>query len=48
MACEYCHTKERGVCVQKDDMQKLYQEILSADMLVFASPIYYFNLSAQL
>ena len=48
MACEYCHTKERGICVQKDDMQKLYQEILSADMLVFASPIYYFNLSAQL
>ena len=48
MACEYCHTKERGVCVQKDDMQKLYQEILSADMLVFASPIYYFTLSAQL
>lgn len=48
MACEYCHTKEKGVCVQKDDMQKLYQEILSADMLVFASPIYYFTLSAQL
>lgn len=48
MACEYCRTKEKGVCVQKDDMQKLYQEILSADMLVFASPIYYFTLSAQL
>lgn len=48
MACEYCHTKEKGVCVQKDDMQKVYQEILSADMLVFASPIYYFTLSAQL
>lgn len=48
MGCEYCHTKEKGVCVQKDDMQKLYQKILSADMLVFASPIYYFTLSAQL
>lgn len=48
MGCEYCHTKEKGVCVQKDDMQKLYKEILSADMLVFASPIYYFTLSAQL
>ena len=48
LACEYCRTKEKAVCVQKDDMQKLYQKILEADMLVFASPIYYFTLSAQL
>ena len=48
LACEYCRTKEKAVCVQKDDMQKLYQQILEADMLVFASPIYYFTLSAQL
>ena len=48
MACEYCRKKEKGVCVQKDDMQEIYPEILSADMVVFASPIYYFTLSAQL
>ena len=48
MACEYCREKEKGVCVQKDDMQKIYPEILSSDMIVFASPIYYFTLSAQL
>lgn len=48
MACEYCHTKGNGACVQKDDMQELYPEFLSADMVVFASPIYYFTLSAQL
>ncbi len=48
MACEYCHEKEPGVCAQKDDMQELYPEFLSADMIVFASPIYYFTLSAQL
>lgn len=48
IACEYCHTKEKGVCVQKDDMQELYPLILSSDMIVFASPIYYFTLSAQL
>ena len=29
-------------------MQEIYPEILSADMVVFASPIYYFTLSAQL
>ena len=48
MACEYCRNREKGVCVQKDDMQAIYPEILSADMVVFASPIYYFTLSAQL
>ena len=29
-------------------MQEIYPELLSADMVVFASPIYYFTLSAQL
>ena len=48
LGCEYCREKEKGVCVQKDDMQAIYPEILSADMIVFASPIYYFTLSAQL
>ena len=48
MACEFCRNKEKGVCAQKDDMQDIYPEILSSDMIVFASPIYYFTLSAQL
>ena len=47
LACEYCRTHE-GACIQKDDMQEIYPAILSADMVVFASPIYYFTLSAQL
>lgn len=24
LACEYCHTKGNGACVQKDDMQEVY------------------------
>lgn len=48
MACEYCRKKKKGICVQKDDMQDIYPQILSSDMVVFASPIYYFTLSAQL
>ncbi|MCR4951887.1 MAG: flavodoxin family protein [Solobacterium sp.] len=47
LGCDYCREHE-GTCVQKDDMQEIYPEILSADMVVFASPIYYFTLSAQL
>ena len=48
LGCEYCHTKGQGVCVQKDDMQELYELIKEAEMLVIASPIYYFGFSAQL
>ena len=48
IACEYCHTKGAGTCVQKDDMQNLYPVIAEADMIVFASPVYYFGFSGQL
>lgn len=46
--CEYCHGKGEGACVQKDDMDKVMPAYLSADMVVFASPIYYFAATAQL
>ena len=46
--CEYCHAKGNGSCIQKDDMQELYPLLADAEMLVLASPIYYFGLSAQL
>ena len=48
LACEYCHGKGEGKCVQKDDMQELYPLIAEAEVLVLASPIYYFTLDAQI
>ena len=36
LACEYCHTKGNGQCVQKDDMQFVYHELQEAEMLVIA------------
>ena len=48
MACEYCHGKGNGACVQKDDMQELYPFLAEAEVLVLASPIYYFTMSAQI
>ena len=48
IACEYCHTKGHGTCVQKDDMQEVYTLLKEADMLVIASPIYYHGISGQL
>lgn len=48
LACEYCHTKGNGSCVQKDDFEKLLPAYKEADMIVFASPIYYFTMTAQM
>lgn len=48
LACEYCHGKGEGKCVQKDDMEKVMPAYKEADMIVYASPIYYFGMSAQL
>ena len=48
LACEYCHTKGEGKCIQKDDLEKIMPAYLESDMLVFASPIYYFAPTAQL
>jgi multimeric flavodoxin WrbA len=37
-----------GPCVQKDDNQKIREAVLSADMIVFATPLYYYGMTAQL
>lgn len=48
LACEYCHGKGNGECIQKDDMQELYPLMAEAEVLVLAAPIYYFTLCAQI
>ena len=48
LACEYCHNKGNGACIQKDDMQSLYPLMAEAEALILAAPIYYFTLSAQI
>jgi multimeric flavodoxin WrbA len=47
LACEYCasHNTE---CVHKDSMEKLYDKLIDADVIAFASPLYYYTVSAQL
>ena len=48
MSCNYCHGAGNGKCAQQDDMQEVYPYLMEAEMIVFASPIYYFTMSAQL
>ena len=48
LACEYCHTKGEGRCIQQDDMQEIYPVLEEAEMIVLASPIYYHSFTGQL
>lgn len=47
LGCDACR-RNGGTCVQKDDMAPLLDAILQADLVVFASPLYYFGFTAQL
>lgn len=47
IACEKCHEGDSG-CVFKDDMEELNPHLISADAIIFVSPIYYYDINAQL
>lgn len=46
LGCMHCFSYE-GECVQKDDMVAVMEKLKSADAVVFASPIYWFDITAQ-
>ena len=48
IGCNSCFTREDYKCCQKDDMQIVYEKMAKAEMLVIASPVYFYGLSAQL
>jgi multimeric flavodoxin WrbA len=45
--CDYCIREKRG-CVNKDDMEELYNKLESAKFLLFGTPVFQGNLSGQL
>lgn len=47
--CRACYAcKQSGVCAINDDMSEIMQKIIDADVLVLASPVYFYSISAQL
>ena len=49
--CKGCfggHSSRECPCVQRDDMDKIYPAVRDCDVVVLASPLYYWNLSGQL
>lgn len=48
IGCNSCAKSEGNRCFQKDDMDKIYELLKKADVLVLASPVYFCGISAQL
>lgn len=46
--CGACAKTGDGRCVQKDGMASAYALLEDADMVIFASPVYWFNLCGQI
>lgn len=48
IGCNACMKREGNTCFQNDDMQKIYKKLTEADIIVIASPVYFYGISAQL
>lgn len=46
-ACYHC-SNNNGKCVFKDDMEEILEKMIQADVIVLASPVYFYSISAQL
>lgn len=47
--CRGCYAcKSTGVCAVRDDMAEILQKMIDADVIVLASPVYFYSVDAQL
>lgn len=47
--CRGCYAcKESGKCIIKDDMADILQKMIDAEVIVLASPVYFYSIDAQL
>jgi multimeric flavodoxin WrbA len=45
-ACNACN--KTGECIIKDDMQTVFDKLISADGIIFGTPVYFYGMTAQL
>jgi multimeric flavodoxin WrbA len=45
IGCYACWTKTPGVCIHKDDMPEILQKICECDVIVYATPLYNYNVT---
>lgn len=46
LACYGC--RNMGACVQKDDMEALLEQMVQADVIVLATPVYFYSMDGQM
>lgn len=46
--CNLCFDRKGHECIQQDDMHVVYEKLKKANILVIASPVYFYGISAQL
>ena len=45
IGCFTCWTKTPGKCIHKDDMEELLDKVSQADIMVYATPLYYYTVT---
>ncbi len=48
IGCNSCYTSEGNRCCQNDDMRPVYEKLRETDVLIIASPVYFYGISAQM
>ena len=48
IGCNSCFTRDGNKCFQNDDMISIYEKLKEADIVVIASPVYFYGISAEL
>lgn len=46
--CQGCYACTKGKCIHDDGMEQLAQKLVAADVIVFATPVYFYSMSGQL
>ena len=48
-SCNACYAcKKNGICVQNDDMTDILQQMIDADIIVLATPVYFYSMNGQM
>ena len=45
--CYYCKS-HNGDCIHKDDMKEIMNKIIEADVIIMASPVYFYSINSNL
>ena len=46
--CIGCYACKTGKCIYNDGMEEIKEKLLAADVIVFATPVYFYSMSGQL